>query len=111
MGSIIAQRFNAWLGIEIPFKSTEGRNNSASVLEPIVYRRASVVPCGTRFLNATVNPALKRWAIFKNRKQSLMNSITSPSSEPALALFEERAQRRQIILPGLECDSVNIVPP
>ena len=37
--------------------------------------------------------------------------LSSSNPQPALALFEERPKRRQIILPGVQRDRVDIIPP
>src|SRR4029077_18090303 len=41
---------------------------------------------------------------------SLVHFTSLSNPEPAFALFKKRAQRRQIILAGLERNSINIVP-
>src|SRR6266404_238962 len=38
-------------------------------------------------------------------------TLSSSNTDPAFALFEKRAKRRQIVLSGLQRDRINIIPP
>src|SRR5919106_4683545 len=55
--------------------------------------------------------SLLRHSITPTLQFSITPALSSSNTHPALALLEERPQRRQIILPGLQRDCVNIISP